>query len=189
MCIYKEMIIIRNRWKSFNARNHWWQERQSFIDDHTDGLLLLCRTKKKVDCHLVLFTRSKQKNSQRFDLLENNDSCDTWIYCFPDKKTSCKTREEHISYQFTSDRSFFFCNESFSFISIDVLMNRFLVCTNTKVKINKRININCCYSKEMCVSMLSSAQLSPIRRKQHVVSRISVCCWCKRVRKDGEKKK
>jgi hypothetical protein len=58
------------------------------------------------------------------------------------------------------------------YISMYVLMNRFLVCTNTKVKINKRININCCYSN----AMLSSAQLSTIRRKQHVVSRISVCC-------------
>jgi hypothetical protein len=61
---------------------------------------------------------------------------------------------------------------TYIYLSMYVLMNRFLVCTNTKVKINKRININCCYSN----AMLSSAQLSTIRRKQHVVSRISVCC-------------
>lgn len=41
------------------------------------------------------------------------------------------------------------------YIYIYVLMNRFLVCTNTKVKINKRININCCYSNEMCVCICS----------------------------------
>lgn len=101
MCIYKGMIIIRNRWKSFNT----------IIGDKNlmiqMGIYLNRKKKTKVDCHLFLFTRSKHKNYRLFDLLENNHSCETWIYCFHDNKTSCKTRQEHISYQFTSDRSFF----------------------------------------------------------------------------------
>jgi hypothetical protein len=32
------------------------------------------------------------------------------------------------------------------------------------------------FQRDVCMYMLSSAQLSTIRRKQHVVSRISVCC-------------
>jgi hypothetical protein len=32
------------------------------------------------------------------------------------------------------------------------------------------------FQRYVCMYMLSSAQLSTIRRKQHVVSRISVCC-------------
>jgi hypothetical protein len=102
--------------------NHWWQEVYSFIYDDTDGHISKKKEKEKVDCRLFLFTRSKHKNYRLFDLLENNDSCYTLIYCFHDKKTSCKTRQEHISYQFTSDRSFFLLRLSFFFIGRNVII-------------------------------------------------------------------
>lgn len=38
------------------------------------------------------------------------------------KKKSCKTRQEHISYQFTSDRSFFLLRLSFFFIGYNVII-------------------------------------------------------------------
>ena len=88
MCIYKGIIIIRNRWKSFNTITgdmklyffYWWWcwwyrwslagEKKKHFDDRFGFYL----------------TRSKHKNYRLFDLLENNDSCDTLIYCFHDKK-------------------------------------------------------------------------------------------------------
>lgn len=57
-----------------------------------------------------------------------------------------------------------------------VLMNRFLVCTNKSQNKQKDKYQLLLFQRDVCVYMLSSAQLSTIRRKQHVVSRISVCC-------------
>ncbi len=127
--------------KIFQHNNHWWQELDSFIYDDTDGHISNKR-KTLVDCRLFLFTRSKHKNYRLFDLLENNDSCYTLIYCFHDKKTSCKTRQEHISYQFTSDRSFFLLRWSFFFIGHNVIIIYIYVnIYKKKRKENKRANM------------------------------------------------
>ena len=87
-----------------------------------------------LDCiSMFLFTRSKHKNYRLFDLLENNDSCYTLIYCFHDKKTSCKTRQEHISYQFTSDRSFFLLR--WGFFSLVAMLLLFYICIYVNIYI------------------------------------------------------